>query len=122
MFLDGHLHVEAGELAQVAMGVGILGAKHRANLEHALEIRLDRHLLVQLRRLRETRGLAHVIQLEHGRAALGRAADELRGVNLDEILRASASRKSSHTALCTRKMAWLAGVRRSITRWFNRVS
>ena len=35
----------------------------------------------------EARGLSHVVELEHARAALRRASDELRGVNLDEILR-----------------------------------
>eukprot|EP00982_Pelagococcus_subviridis_P017188 31522-Pelagococcus_subviridis.AAC.5 len=68
------------------MRVRILRSKHRPNLENSVHVRLDRHLLIQLRRLRQARGLAHVIQLEHGRAALGRAADELRRVNLHEVL------------------------------------
>ena len=42
----------------------------RANLEDALEVRGDRHLLVQLRRLREARCLAEIIGREDAGAAL----------------------------------------------------
>eukprot|EP00227_Mantoniella_beaufortii_P016598 CAMPEP_0197580592 /NCGR_PEP_ID=MMETSP1326-20131121/4344_1 /TAXON_ID=1155430 /ORGANISM="Genus nov. species nov., Strain RCC2288" /LENGTH=559 /DNA_ID=CAMNT_0043144371 /DNA_START=127 /DNA_END=1808 /DNA_ORIENTATION=- len=88
VLLDGHLHVQARELAQVAVRVAVLGAEHRADLEHALHVRHHRHLLVQLRGLRQARRLPHVVKLEHRRAALGRASDELGGVDLDEVLRA----------------------------------
>ena len=84
VLVNAHLEVEAGELAQMAARVGILGAKNRTHLEHALEISRDRHLLVQLRRLREARRAPEVIGAEDLGPAFGLARDELGRVDLDK--------------------------------------
>ena len=97
VLLDGHLHVQPGELAQVAVRVAVLRAEHGADLEHALEVRARRaHLLVQLRRLCQTRLLTEVVQpashpiaspsLEHVGTALGGAGVDLGRVQLDKVL------------------------------------
>eukprot|EP00760_Papus_ankaliazontas_P011489 PhM_4_TR14805/c0_g1_i1/m.89292 len=84
--VNDHLHVEADELRQVAVGVGVLGAEHRGDLEHAgVHVALKGHLLVQLRGLREEGGLAEVVQLEDaGTRALGGGDVDLRRVDLRE--------------------------------------
>ena len=46
VLLDGHFHVQPGELAQVSVRVRVFGAEHRSNLKHALQITHDGHLLV----------------------------------------------------------------------------
>lgn len=46
MLVDGHLEVQARELAQVAVRVAVLGTEHRPDLEHSLEVRAECHLLV----------------------------------------------------------------------------
>mmetsp|Transcript_23133 Transcript_23133/g.59104 ORF Transcript_23133/g.59104 Transcript_23133/m.59104 type:complete len:476 (-) Transcript_23133:597-2024(-) len=86
VLVDGHLKVQAHELAQVAVRPGLLRAEHGPDLKHALAVGRDGHLLVQLRRLRQARGLPHVVELEHGGAALAGARDELGRVDLDEVL------------------------------------
>jgi hypothetical protein len=53
--VEGHFEIETDEFGKMAMGVRVLSAEHRANLEHALEVRANRHLLVELRRLRKIR-------------------------------------------------------------------
>ena len=84
VLVNAHLEVEAGELAQMAARVGVLGAKNWTHLEHALEIGRDRHLLVQLRRLREARRAPEVIGAEDLGPAFGLARDELGRVDLDK--------------------------------------
>ncbi len=64
----------------------VLRPEDRPDLEHALHVGADRHLLVQLRRLRQAARLAHVVELEHGGAALGGASDQLGRVDLLEAL------------------------------------
>mmetsp|Transcript_43550 Transcript_43550/g.132546 ORF Transcript_43550/g.132546 Transcript_43550/m.132546 type:complete len:253 (-) Transcript_43550:1064-1822(-) len=87
MLVDGHLQIEPGEFAQVSTGVGILGPKDRSAFVHALESRArGGHLLVKLRTHGEARGLAEVIEGEDVGSALGRSADDLGGVDLDETL------------------------------------
>lgn len=48
VLVKGHLQVEAGELGQMAVGVGLLRAEHGSDLEHALKVARDDHLLVDL--------------------------------------------------------------------------
>lgn len=97
MLFDRHLHVQAHELRQMAVGVGVLRSEHGADLEHALEIRARRrHLLVQLRRLRQTRLRPEIVQptphapaprsLEHVRPALRRSGIDLGRVDLHEVV------------------------------------
>lgn len=50
---NGHLQVEPSELAEVPVRVRVLSPKHWANLEDAVKVSVDRHLLVELRRLRQ---------------------------------------------------------------------
>lgn len=86
--LDGHLEVEAHELAHVAVGVRVLGAEDGADLVHAFEARDGaRHLLVQLRALRERGILVKVLEREAVGTALGRASNKLGRVDLDEAAR-----------------------------------
>ena len=145
VLVNAHLEVEAGELAQMAARVGVLGAKNWTHLEHALEIGRDRHLLVQLRRLREARRAPEVIGAEDLGPAFGLARDELGRVDLDkaaleQCLRAAlsqllarraaatragvarTSRKRVHTPDWTRMMALFAGTRRSSQRLSRRCS
>mmetsp|Transcript_5902 Transcript_5902/g.24712 ORF Transcript_5902/g.24712 Transcript_5902/m.24712 type:complete len:316 (+) Transcript_5902:337-1284(+) len=76
VLVDGHLHVEPGELAEMAPRVGVFGAEDGADLVDALEVRArGEHLLVQLRRLRETGRLAEVLESKHRTAALRGAAE-----------------------------------------------
>mmetsp|Transcript_8208 Transcript_8208/g.23372 ORF Transcript_8208/g.23372 Transcript_8208/m.23372 type:complete len:312 (-) Transcript_8208:98-1033(-) len=87
VLLEGHLHVQPRELAEVAVRVAVLGAEDGPDLHDALEAGARRaHLLVELRRLREAGVVLEVLELEHVRAALGGAADDLGRVDLDEAL------------------------------------
>ena len=86
MQIKGHLHVQADKLTEVAPRVALLGAEYRPNLEDALEVGRDGHLLVQLRRLREARRLAEIIGTEDVGAALRFSRDQFRRVDLDETL------------------------------------
>mmetsp|Transcript_50008 Transcript_50008/g.163385 ORF Transcript_50008/g.163385 Transcript_50008/m.163385 type:complete len:485 (+) Transcript_50008:520-1974(+) len=85
---EGHLHVEADELGHVPVRERVLRAEDGRDLEDAVEVRHQRHLLVQLRRLREAGGRAKVVCPEDVGAALGLAGDELRRLDLEEALRA----------------------------------
>mmetsp|Transcript_28828 Transcript_28828/g.73073 ORF Transcript_28828/g.73073 Transcript_28828/m.73073 type:complete len:283 (-) Transcript_28828:866-1714(-) len=80
--VDGHLKVEPRELAQVPGRVRVLRPKDGANLEDAGQVRRDRHLLVDLWRLRQRRHLAKVVRTEDLSATLALAGDELRRVDL----------------------------------------
>ena len=68
-------------------GEGLLRAEHRPHLEDALKAGGHRHLLVELRALRQIRLAVEILDLEHVRAGFARRADELRGVNLHEPAR-----------------------------------
>ena len=64
MGAEGHLEVEPDKLAEVAACVGVFGSEDGPDLEDALEVARDRHLLVELRRLREARRLPKVVRGE----------------------------------------------------------
>ena len=83
---EAQLDVERDVLGQVAGGVVRLGPEHRPDLVDALED-ADHHLLVELRALGQVRRAAEVVEREDVGAALGRRADDLRGVDLDEAAR-----------------------------------
>ena len=82
---EPHLEVQGGVFVQVP-GRGVLfRAEDRADLEHAV-VDADHGLLVELRRLRQVRPAAEVVELEDVRAALGARADDLGRVDLGEAL------------------------------------
>ena len=82
----GDLAVDRGELGRVAARVGGVGAERRADLEDLAEAGRLRHLLEELRRLREVGGGLEVGHLEELGARLGGRRHELGGVELDEAL------------------------------------
>ena len=86
MKVDGHLDIEADKLAQVAARVRLLSAEDGPDFEHALEVRRDGHLLVQLRRLRKARCAPEIVRCEDARPSLGFARDDLGRVDLGEAL------------------------------------
>jgi len=53
MLLESHLHIQPDELGHVAMSEGFLGTEDTADLEDALKVTTDNHLLVELRGLRQ---------------------------------------------------------------------
>ena len=68
-------------------GVAILGPEHRPDLEDLLEARAGgADLLVQLGGHGKAGGASEVVEREDVGAALRRAADQLRGVDLGEAL------------------------------------
>ena len=84
--LESHLEIETGELGQVPVGVGVLSPKHGADLVHSLHIGGDSHLFGQLRRLRQERRAAEVVDLEHGRTGLSGNRLESRRLDLGETM------------------------------------
>ncbi len=92
------LRVERHVLGQVPDRVVRLGAEHRADLVDPFE-HTDHRLLVELRRLRQVRRSAEVVQREHVRAGLGRRTDDLRRLDLGETLTCRASRGNRATRL-----------------------
>jgi hypothetical protein len=60
VLFDLHLKVEADELAQMPIGIGVLSAEDGADLKDFEQIRQNGHLLEQLRRLRQTCGITEV--------------------------------------------------------------
>ena len=82
--LEGHLEVEPHKLAEVAARVGVLGAEDGRHLKDAIQVGRDRHLLVQLRRLREARRAPEVVGAEHLGPALRLARDQFGRVDLDK--------------------------------------
>lgn len=86
MLLDGHLQVQAYELAHMPMREGILSPEDRAHLEHPLEVSHHAHLLVQLRGLGEAGLSVEIAEVEHVGATLRRATDEFGGVDFDEVV------------------------------------
>lgn len=63
-----------------------MGRRVLTDLEDPVHVSAQRHLLVQLRRLRETRLTSEIVQREDSRAALAGTTKQLGGVNLNEIL------------------------------------
>ena len=96
LLLEGHhvlvgvdprdLDVHAGELRVVARGKGGVGAEHGPDLEYPPEARRHRHLLVELRRLRQVGAGVEVVDAEQLGARLAGRAHELRRMQLDEPL------------------------------------
>mmetsp|Transcript_19456 Transcript_19456/g.46937 ORF Transcript_19456/g.46937 Transcript_19456/m.46937 type:complete len:395 (+) Transcript_19456:650-1834(+) len=84
VLVENHLHVQACELREVAVGVGVLSSEYGADLKDPLHVPLQRHLLVQLRRLRHVRHSIKVPQLENVRPSLRRRRNQLGGVDLSE--------------------------------------
>ncbi len=61
MFIDGHLQVQAGELTEMTVRVGILGAENWANFKDAIKAAArDSHQLIELRRLGQTSRLVEI--------------------------------------------------------------
>jgi len=78
MVLELHLHIETCELTQVAVRVGVFGTEYGTNLENALQVTTESHLLIELRALSEAAWLIEVHEVEHVGAAFRRATDKLR--------------------------------------------
>ena len=77
MVLEAHLHVAAGELAQMTMGKRLLGAEDGADLENAVQIAHKSHLLVKLGRLGEVSVISEVVgELENVSTAFGGGGDQ----------------------------------------------
>lgn len=86
MLVNRHLQIQPGKLAQMPPRMRILRAEHRSYLEDPFQIGRNGHLLVQLRRLRQTRRRPEVIGGKHPRAAFALPGDEFGGVYLDKSL------------------------------------
>ena len=79
VLVNAHLEVEAGELAQMAALLEFSARKLDPPRTRDPTIGRDRHLLVQLRRLREARRAPEVIGAEDLGPAFGLARDESLG-------------------------------------------
>lgn len=77
MVLDLHFHIEASELAQMPVGVGVFSTENGADFKDALHIAAEGHLLVELGGLRETSILLEVLEAEHVCATFRGTSDEL---------------------------------------------
>ena len=86
VLLDCHFEIQAGELTQMSMRVGVFSSEYRADLKDSLEASAgSSHLLVELRRLGQTGVLVKVLQLEHVRPSFRGSPDQLRGVDLGKV-------------------------------------
>ena len=65
MVLKFHFKIKACELAQMSVRVGVLSSEHGSDLENALKITTQSHLLVELGALGKTCILFEVFQTEH---------------------------------------------------------
>lgn len=83
--LEFHFQIQACELTQVSVRVGVLSSENGADLENTLKIAAQGHLLVQLGALGETRILFEVFQAEHVRTSLRGAPDEFGRVDFDKV-------------------------------------
>jgi len=83
--LNFHFQIEAREFTKMAIGVRVFSSEDWADFEHTTQVTAECHLLVQLGALRETCGLAEILKLKDVGAALGRAANQLWGVDFYEI-------------------------------------
>lgn len=81
---DRELDIQTREFAQMTMGVGVLGTEHVSDLEHALEVALNRHLFIELRRLSQTGAFSEIIEFKHIGTAFRGSSDHLRRVDLHE--------------------------------------
>merc|ERR1719336_1282932 len=100
MIFERHLQVEAHELCEMSVCVGIFCTEDSTHSEHLVEVGGDGHLLVQLRRLSEEGGALEVVHLEHVGSSLGGGADDLRRVDLDEAaLGQRVAEESAHSGL-----------------------
>ena len=102
MEVEGHLQVESDKLGQVTVGVGVLGPEDGSHGEDLAKVTGDRHLLVQLRRLRQEGLALEVGDGEHARAALRGRGDDVRRVDLGESAPGEGlSEELAHAALET---------------------
>mmetsp|Transcript_10822 Transcript_10822/g.29877 ORF Transcript_10822/g.29877 Transcript_10822/m.29877 type:complete len:239 (-) Transcript_10822:16-732(-) len=100
MIIDRHLQIQAGKFAQVTSRNGFFGTEHGSDLEYACQVRRDGHLLVQLRGLCQTRGLAEVIRGENFRTALACAGQQFWRMDFGEALRVQGfSKELAHHGL-----------------------
>lgn len=100
MLLDGHLHIEASELAQMSVGIGILGSEDWSNFEYAIKVTAECHLLIKLWTLSEARWLIEVLEGEYVRATLRSTTDHFWGVDLNEpVLKHEFSIEPANTGL-----------------------
>lgn len=65
VILEFHLHIEASELAQMPVGVGVFSSEDGTDLEDATHVSAKSHLLVELGALGEARILVEILQLEN---------------------------------------------------------
>ena len=82
---EAHFKIHRRVFVQMALGVVLLRAEHRADFKHALVNRHHR-LLVKLRALGQIRAAAEIFHAEQVRAALRVLRDDLRGMDLRESL------------------------------------
>src|SRR5262249_18008767 len=108
--------VERDVFVQVPWGIVRLGPEDRLDLEHALE-HADHHLFKKLGALGQAGGAAEVVEAEDVGPALGRAADDLRPLDLDEALRPKGRPKAGQrgrSELEQRVMAWVLQAERGV--------
>ena len=87
VFVDGHFEIEPSKLAEVAPRVAILSAKYWTDLEYTPKICRYGHLLIELRRLRQTRLLAEVVSTEDARSALTFTRNKFWCMNFHKVFR-----------------------------------
>ena len=87
VLLEGHLKIETDKLGEVTVREGLLGTEDGGDFEHTLKVGCNRHLLVQLWRLRKAGILAKVLQTEHVGTTLAGARNQLRRVDLHKACR-----------------------------------
>lgn len=86
VFLDGHFEIETSEFAHVTMSESVFCSEDRANFEHSFEVTLNAHLLVKLRRLGKACILLEVLELEDVGTTFGRASNQFRSMDFNEVL------------------------------------
>jgi hypothetical protein len=85
MVFELHLHIEASEFTQVAIGVRVFSTENWSDLEDTLHVAAESHLLVKLRGLGEATILLEVLELKDVGTTFGRSTDKLGRVDFDEI-------------------------------------
>lgn len=107
MLLDLHFQIEAGELAQMAMRKRVLSPENRTHFKNAPVIGADTHLLMQLRRLGQASRLPLVIQGENRRPPFAGPGQQLRRVDLNEVVRHQVLTKELSSATGSKRMHWM---------------
>jgi hypothetical protein len=78
VLVEHHLDIEASELAQVTVGVRVLGTENRADFEHTMHITTEDHLLIELRALCKACLLSEVVKSKDFCTTFGGSSNELR--------------------------------------------